>query len=661
MKRFVTLQLLLLTLVPLTLCGQNRWRQLPPIEGSAPPSALVRDRAGILYMIANGLHRSDDQGRTWIEEPVPSGIRNVTTLAIDSTGALLAGGITQQSDSTQLHRRIGGSGSTWESLSTFPFSSSIWMTVAADGTYYLTSLHFENTYRSTDRGRSWDTLEVGGAERNGLFALPNGRMIFLASTLGSVGSDDGVTWEPIAWEGLSSGAVVRGGTVVALDSLRVVALITDWSGSNSVQRSSDGGRTWSRAALPPNTMSAKFSSMTATSDGDLIVQSESLGIYRSDDVASSWSPHGTGPNEPIVAYQPIGDDTILAAATGGPFLSTDEGRTWRQSAGGLAITEIDDVATLERGIAVVSIGYGARIYTPESGSWRMIASADDWLHSIERLDDDRLIAGSDHVMGYSGVTVLTDVGNSRFGAAGETLMSSYPFDKVALGGSNAFTIVTATYDGGVVIARQGESNGVTVRPDSVGTIGTMTRLYHYEGGSVFTWAVGRLFRIDSLFAADPSRIGLTTIFDGEGTALTTVGAGSDRKLLVGMRNRIVRSFDDGSTWEEMTPLAENLVAVSSLFARDGTIYLVTRDDDSSSDLLYTLYRHDPNGTGWIVEEEFADQTTPFTLHEDLSGGIYVVLPRGGIYGNAATSSVEERAVMPWSLDLSLEMIERRGE
>lgn len=105
--------------------------------------------------------------------------------------------------------------------------------------------------------------------------------------------------------------------------------------AEALYRSADGGRTWTRLALPPLAKDGGIAAVavTAGEKGVLYVAGPGIGVLRSDDGGRSWTARAKGlPSRKVVALATHADqpDTLYAyVAARGIFRSEDGGTRWQ--------------------------------------------------------------------------------------------------------------------------------------------------------------------------------------------------------------------------------------------------------------------------------------------------------------------------------------------
>jgi photosystem II stability/assembly factor-like uncharacterized protein len=249
--------------------GNNRIRALPVIAPEQSVVYDLHYRRGQLWVAgwASGIRRSRDMGRTWerivlppreLAAVRPDEVYNFVldprqdfnflgfSVLVDQRGVVwagTAGGLHRSEDDGRSWRAIRASrapdalaGNWIVGLAEQPGPDGIriWAITwpAESGEEFALCV-------SQNDGRSWDRLLLG--ER--LYAVAfQGKRIWAAGTSGLFYSDDGASWQHIRQPLLRSGAMLRPDwvayTVAVQDSLV-------WVGTNDgLLRSSDGGRSW---------------------------------------------------------------------------------------------------------------------------------------------------------------------------------------------------------------------------------------------------------------------------------------------------------------------------------------------------------------------------------------------------------------------------------
>ncbi|MER6590324.1 F510_1955 family glycosylhydrolase [Micromonospora purpureochromogenes] len=167
--------------------------------------------------------------------------------------------------------------------------------------------------QSTDAGRTWRTLSLAGKADFHLLRESGGMVYGLDSTSGALlASADRSTWE-------------RRSTIeafdLAVDPTRAATLVA--TTEQGLQRSTDGGRTWSPANSPAVLLLLHWSDrglFAVTTDGRVV---------RSPDGASTWSVTGGRVPGTPAALTDHEDSLYLATQDARVLRSADGGATWQ--------------------------------------------------------------------------------------------------------------------------------------------------------------------------------------------------------------------------------------------------------------------------------------------------------------------------------------------
>ncbi len=284
-----------------------------------------------LVLIAkNHLLRSDDGGETWVDTRVPGGLIAFSpTFARD--GLIFSAGRWRGMDGgkTWQPAAVGREPGEAEQLLFSPF-------FAADQTIYLllrqdyaASLHLQ---RSTDAGRSWDSLVGGlptGFEITTAALLPTGKL-----QLNALDGREFTAWpKALEWGPgpvdisrfeLESLAVASDGTLFAAN------------GEAGLFRSRDGGRSWNETGFPARSDAVLQPARLWVAGDDTLFGAAGMVLARSTDGGGTWShldgvPLGfeiaslaVSPNYPSDGILVIGG----TYANNQILRSADRGETW---------------------------------------------------------------------------------------------------------------------------------------------------------------------------------------------------------------------------------------------------------------------------------------------------------------------------------------------
>jgi photosystem II stability/assembly factor-like uncharacterized protein len=233
-------------------------------------------------------------------------------------------------------------------------------------------------YRSTDYGRTWTALSIGGEffTRIGNWEIDpaDHRIVYAGSNRGVFRStDQGVTWVGIGPRTSSGKAIdVHRVRVKPGDSRTLYATSAGevlLSGKRAFYKSSNGGATWTTTA---EFSGALIDLVTDPLQPDLIYLSENQGLWRSDDSGLTWLPLPS--HDSLFPGGPFCVDPTSSRLYSGFSFSDDHGLTWQhmQKPYPLGLNEMTGIALLP---SVPSTLY---IATRWEGLWRSTDNGSSW-------------------------------------------------------------------------------------------------------------------------------------------------------------------------------------------------------------------------------------------------------------------------------------------
>ena len=307
--------------------GGTAWTgtTLPTTISPVGVSAIAVDpkNSSHIYALADRLYASNDGGQTWSQLGTP-----IPTLYIPVPTGAPVKLLLDPLDSSTIYVTGG-------------------FCAAVNGVFTGCGVS-----KSTDGGQTWTVNQIAAPPPNQppLFAIglaidPTTPSILYAATASGIykSTDGGVTWNS---SGLLSSALA-----VAVDPLNSSIVYASMGTSLSLSlpssgdglglfKSADDGTTWTpiNDGLPSGWFANNFVLDPSVPQRIYAVGSPSnAGLYRSDDGGNHWSAIGSGlPNSPLngLALDPSNSSTLYAApAAGGLYRSQDAGVSWSQLPG----------------------------------------------------------------------------------------------------------------------------------------------------------------------------------------------------------------------------------------------------------------------------------------------------------------------------------------
>jgi photosystem II stability/assembly factor-like uncharacterized protein len=283
--------------------GGESWSRIrDPFPGESQVRALASDPNSPKVVYAgsnNGIYRSQDAGDNWVKLDSPMEGLNIWSIAVDpsDSNTVFAG----TSPPFVFRSRDGGRG--WEKLSVTiaqecaigsPRVTAMLVDPADQGTV-LAGVEIDGVYRSRDGGDTWTHVNAGitNPDIHGMAVSLGEQKTFLVSTPREIfaSQDDGETFQSLAVTTSFPMPYCRWIAVKADNPRVLFAANGDAANGNTgtIQRSTDGGRSWETRPLPVEPNSPIWNFATHPADPDLVLANSVYGeLYRSSDGGDSW-------------------------------------------------------------------------------------------------------------------------------------------------------------------------------------------------------------------------------------------------------------------------------------------------------------------------------------------------------------------------------------
>ena len=352
------------------------WEQVATGFGANYGWPWVHNDAGTLYVGAEMLQRSTDNGNSWstaINQALSGGLVRVggpiaEGLMIDGAGQIHVGISAPPVQGT--YRMSVDSGAQWvkrpvdagvvHSIRAIPAGGDVWFAGSRGAFYTVPSI---------------DSMTVRLDP-----ALLDVRVLdFVSPAYGLAGGADGLyrirfEGDPATWEWLRNSTGLPAGAVsdlaVELNGRTIYAAT-----EHGLYRSFDTATTWSVAGAGLGDI--PITAVVITGGGSLLAASAGDGLHHSSDRGGTWSLVAGGlPQSAVTSLAVIGAGTIYLGTDGaGVWRSSDDGITWAQAGETLAQESIRSVALNAEGFVFVGTGHGAYRSVDRGATWDAISAA----------------------------------------------------------------------------------------------------------------------------------------------------------------------------------------------------------------------------------------------------------------------------------------------
>jgi photosystem II stability/assembly factor-like uncharacterized protein len=345
---------------------ESVWTNTFPYGGNITFNSLVVDptTANNVYAVATfrGIHRSTDAAASWtaIEDfaaSPPFGRFTWGPLTMTPSGTLYFGSgssIYQSTDKgstwTWVSSTLGGPPCCFQEFVVSPSSSSV---------VYATTNN-AGIFKTTTGGQTWTPVNnglpasVSPGPYDSILSLAidpaSTNTVFVGTAANGVykSLDGGQNWAAVdtTFTLVPSPTNIRRAAAIAVngaDSNYLVAAGTATNNIDGIFTSSNGGATWTRAAINPNFCCNNSGRMIvidpgATRNTDKIYVSQSANVWRSADGGGSWTLVPVSPTSFVteIAIDPANPQVLYAATSvDGVFKSTNSGQTWASATAGI--------------------------------------------------------------------------------------------------------------------------------------------------------------------------------------------------------------------------------------------------------------------------------------------------------------------------------------
>jgi photosystem II stability/assembly factor-like uncharacterized protein len=273
-------------------------------------------------------------------------------------------------------------GTSWERMAT-DLSSYRVLSLTLDpqhpATVYAGTM-MDAVYKSPDGGQHWMPYNAGLKEHISVvnqfaFDPRDSETIYAATTVGVFRSTNGGRLWDERMTGMKEVHIV---VAIALDTQRPHVLYAGTTGG--AYRSTDGSATWqkvNRGLIPAEILDASLALGINTlvidpQQNDIVYAGTTKGLFKSTDMADSWSRIGTSMADQYIsslAIDPVHSQILYAGGRAGIQKSVDGGQNWVAMNAGLETHNIRAIAMSRLNPQVLYAGTnGSGLYRSENGA-----------------------------------------------------------------------------------------------------------------------------------------------------------------------------------------------------------------------------------------------------------------------------------------------------
>jgi photosystem II stability/assembly factor-like uncharacterized protein len=386
--------------------GGLSWRRGAGLPADVGVSGIAVSRASAsrayLSTLEHGVYRSDDGGASWRRiHPAPT-----DEVAVDPTDPDIvylgnAGGFSYKS--------VDG-GATWAMLTlpgqTFFFASVMEVAPSDPNVVYATD--GPSLLRSDDAGATWDGTNGYLTHVEDIAVHPTDPdTVYVATGFDRVqrSTDGGQTWTT------GTGLPDLFAYTVEIDRSQPTTVYAATARAGYLYRSIDAGASWQPYRVGIATGAVLH--LVSAPAGVVYAGTEYHGVFRSADRGVTWALRTTGlvgSDVRALVTVPASPSTVYAGTYGdGVHRSTDGGRTWYRR--GLAGRFVHDLAMHKSSSLTVYAATDRGVYktTDGGGSWRRITSGVVGVNSIAVAPSKPAVVYAVH---YTGVIKSVDAGRT---------------------------------------------------------------------------------------------------------------------------------------------------------------------------------------------------------------------------------------------------------
>lgn len=629
--------LVLVLSVNLAFAQTDFWQQTNGPLGGTVNEVVVNKANGYVFaaIAGAGMARSADNGESWT--PINSGLTNLTVqaLALNANGNVFAG-------TNQGIFRSLDNGASWTQVNTSITTRNIQSLAINLGTGDIfAGASFVTIYHSSDNGSNWTKLNTGLTDTDNIQALAINQatgVVFAGTDKNGIlrSGDNGNTW-------------VKADTGLTYKNVRALILTAAGeilAGADSVItkrgifRSVNNGSRWTQVMTAPNSVI----SFAVNSGGRIFAGTQGSGVYLSTDNGNNWSPQNTGFRSLAILALAlnVNDHAFAGTHCSGIFRSTNNAASWTPVNAGLKYTEIISLAVDQTsGYVFAGTDCGGIFRSTDSGDdWTWVGLPNQTIAALISHPNGTLFAGT------QGVDIFAGAGGDIYRSTneGDTWEEISPDNDYFLSfavapngdiyaGIGYFQLCGFTFcDYGDIF--QSTNNGQSWARVALKLDDHVHALAVNASGRVFAGTPEGIYRRFGEFWHKVSAVNTRSLLFHPPTG----------HIFAGTSGGILRSIDDGESWNLVNSLPDNYTWALAA-AANGNIYATTE----KSGILHSA----DNGITWEQASTglTINDARSLALHHS-SGRSFAGTNGRGVFRYEQPTAVNEIASeMPLSFEL----------
>lgn len=572
--------------------------------------------AGTYPLFQNGLYKSTDNGESWNELNLPFEIFDLYSISVYSIYITKSDHIWVGTDQQLGPYLSTDYGQTWQNKSNGYGTSECWaIGQSLDSVLFAGDGQYNQLYYSTNYGDSW---KFSANLSPLVFATDSNNIVYAGTFTGLYSStDNGLSWIPN-----NRFVNIPIASILIDENNNLYCGTGYYNNGNGLFYSSDGGKNWEQLGLTEKVVL----SLAFDSDGNLFAGTQEDGLFVSDDLGESWYQLNDGLYRKDIFRLKINKKgNIFIGSEGGSNAGPGGGGVFRSTNGGISFEHIG--LPISRVNNFVFSGDSVIITATPSGVQRFNRITRRWKNIGLYIVESVAITPSNILYAATrdeGLYKSTDLGESwsLTNLTKDSMMSVYNLQAI-----NDDTLFAATPPYSLMRTTDGGTSwdGLSIK----GGPGLF-----FKNSTL--WAIGYVSHEEVLFKSTDFGETFGSVYTSFGTSSTNstnpIAATENGYVFLASHdtelNGIVRSSDNGSTWEKVLSLDNirpSVYADKSGLVITGTVIL----NNSDTNKIYLSTNFGDSWSTFVQPTKFGINITD--IEQDSSNTFFFGTSSGGLY------------------------------